>query len=92
MVSVNSKSRVGGLRGIREARGLSQEAVARLADVSLATVQNTERGYRPQRSEAVPRIAAALTVSVSDLYNDDAPAGINGGRVASGAGARHAAR
>ncbi len=55
------------LRAMRRAAGISQERLAQLADCSLHTVALFERGYRPSRSDVLPRIVAVL--------NDDGPAG-----------------
>jgi transcriptional regulator with XRE-family HTH domain len=66
-------------RALRHAAGLSQQRVAELADCSLAAVALYGRGYRPERSEVLPRIAAVL--------NDQSPAGKRGsGETISGVG------
>ncbi len=61
-----------GIRARRRAAGLSQERLAHLADCSLHTVALFERGYRPARSNVLPRIIAVL--------NDERPAVTPGAR------------
>jgi len=48
------------MRERREALGLSRERLARLADVSSASVELFEGGWRPQRSRVLPAVMAAL--------------------------------
>jgi transcriptional regulator with XRE-family HTH domain len=48
------------IRAARQARDLSQEKLARLADCSTISVRNFERGLTPTRSEVLPRILAVL--------------------------------
>jgi DNA-binding transcriptional regulator YiaG len=48
------------LRELRQARGLSQENVARLADCSTSMVRQLERGYIPAGSAVLPRLLEAL--------------------------------
>ena len=48
------------LRGLRQARGLSQERVARLAGCSTSMVRQLERGYVPVGSAVLPRVVEAL--------------------------------
>lgn len=55
------------LRAAREARGLSQSRLARLADVATSTVNRIERGERIPRVDVLARLAAELGVSVDDL-------------------------
>lgn len=56
------------MRDVRVARGLSQRAVARLADLSEADVSKIELGrLRPYSGQAA-RIAHALGVQVSELW------------------------
>lgn len=49
------------LRGRRQALGLTQTDLAVAANVSLAHVQNLERGLRPKRSAALARLRDALS-------------------------------
>jgi DNA-binding XRE family transcriptional regulator len=48
------------LRELRQARGLSQEHVARLAGCSTSMVRQLERGYVPAGSLVLPRVIQAL--------------------------------
>jgi predicted transcriptional regulator len=48
------------LRERRERLGLSRERLARLADVSSASIELFEGGWRPQRSRVLPAVCAAL--------------------------------
>jgi len=48
------------LRELRQARGLSQEHVARLAGCSTSMVRQLERGYIPVGSVVLPRVIRAL--------------------------------
>ena len=56
-----------GLRGLRESRGLTLEAIGYLADVDGATVSRIERGLvQPERTTVV-KLARALGLSVGRL-------------------------
>lgn len=59
------------LRALRKAAGMSQERLAQLAGCSLHTVALFERGYRPGRSDVLPRIIAVL--------NDERPVAVTRG-------------
>lgn len=59
------------LRGRRQALGLTQTDVAIAASVSLAHVQNLERGLRPKRSAALARLLDAL--SCAEAGQSEAP-------------------
>ena len=76
-MATNTSDASGGLRGRREAAGLSQLDVARRAPCSPAMVGLLERGYKPHRSAVLDRIQRVL--------NDEAPAG-NGRQVTTSAG------
>ena len=54
------------IKNIRLAKGMSQRELARLADVSQASLSYIEK-KNPERSEFLPRIAAALGVSPEDI-------------------------
>jgi transcriptional regulator with XRE-family HTH domain len=61
------------LKALREQAGLTQEKLARAADVSLMTVSRLERkGLDPNWSTVVA-LARALGVSVAVFDNGDAP-------------------
>jgi transcriptional regulator with XRE-family HTH domain len=56
------------LRKIREQKGLTQEKLARLADVSNNTVIKIEAGKNQNPTlETLKRLAKALNISVDDL-------------------------
>lgn len=55
------------LRTIRAERGLSQEALAALADLHRTYVGSIERRERNVSIDNVERLAAALNVDISDL-------------------------
>ena len=56
------------LRRLREAKGLSQEKLARLADVANNTIIKIEAGKNQNPTlETLKKVAQALGVSVDDL-------------------------
>lgn len=58
------------LRSLREKRGLSQDRLAKLADVSNNTIIKIEQGENPNPMlETLKKIASALEVSIDDLTN-----------------------
>ena len=54
-------------RAIREQRGESQEAIARRADISVATYGRIENGHNSPSLDTLVSIAAALEVTVDQL-------------------------
>lgn len=58
------------LRNVRERRGLSQEALADLAGLHRTYVSSIERGQRNVGLDNVIRLAAALDVPPSALFED----------------------
>lgn len=62
VMNANGNQRIGGLRDLRVAAGLSQEALARQVDCSTAYIRVLERGYAPdpESSEVYRRIVAYL--------------------------------
>ena len=54
------------IKELREARGWSQPALARLAGISQATLSTIESGNQ-RSTRSLPKIAAALGVSMADL-------------------------
>ncbi len=56
-----------GLRQIREARGLSIEHCAVLADVDKSTISRYERGLSELRSGSIVKLARALKVSPTKI-------------------------
>ena len=58
------------LRKMREAKGLSQEKLARLADVANNTIIKIEGGRNQNPTlDTLKKIAKALDVSVDELIN-----------------------
>jgi transcriptional regulator with XRE-family HTH domain len=58
------------VKRLREKMGLSQEKLARLADVSNNTIINIEAGKQNNPTiETLKKIAKALEVGVDDLIN-----------------------
>ncbi|KKR25599.1 MAG: Transcriptional regulator, XRE family [Microgenomates group bacterium GW2011_GWC1_39_7] len=56
---------------LREAKGLSQEKLARLADVTNNTIIKIETGESPNPTvDTLEKIAKALGVSAADLFKD----------------------
>jgi len=59
------------LKVLRASAGMTQEAVARAADVSLATVAKLERGETDPTWNTVRALAKALGVSVAEFEVDE---------------------
>ena len=59
------------LRTMRLARGLSQEALAELADLHRTYVSSVERCERNITLDSVERLAKALDVKALDLLRED---------------------
>ncbi|PIU74816.1 MAG: hypothetical protein COS76_04050 [Candidatus Portnoybacteria bacterium CG06_land_8_20_14_3_00_39_12] len=56
------------LKKIRQDKGISQDRLSKLADLSLNTVVTVESGVNPNPTiETLTRIAKALNVGVDDL-------------------------
>ena len=56
------------LKKIRQDKGISQDRLSKLADLSLNTVVTVESGVNPNPTiETLTRIAKALDVGVDDL-------------------------
>ena len=69
------RSRLGErVRDLREARGMTLDALAKEAGVSRKTIVNVQSGKHSPSLEKLAQIAAALGVSVSDLVSDEATA------------------
>ncbi|HSS11564.1 MAG TPA: helix-turn-helix transcriptional regulator [Acidimicrobiales bacterium] len=58
-------------RAIREELGTTQEAIARKADVSLATVQRLEAGKHQPDLDTLIKIAGALEITAAELLGHD---------------------
>ncbi|MGA9636844.1 MAG: helix-turn-helix transcriptional regulator [Solirubrobacterales bacterium] len=71
MVTARSPAHVAlgkAVRGLREERGLSQEALAAETDLDRTYVGGIERGERNPSFEALKRLADSLKVRVSELF------------------------
>lgn len=69
MSNNNSKSMIGkNLKKVRQEKGISQDRLSKLADLSLNTVVTVESGLNPNPTiETLTKIAQALDVKVDDL-------------------------
>ena len=68
-MSNNKSSKIAkNLKKIRQDKGISQDRLSKLADLSLNTVVTVESGANPNPTiETLMRIAKALNVGVDDL-------------------------
>jgi transcriptional regulator with XRE-family HTH domain len=62
-------------KGLREAAGLSQAKLAKLAGVPLRTYQAWEYGNRTPLLDAAVKLAAALKITVDELAGVTEPRG-----------------
>jgi len=69
MSNNNSKSTIGkNLKKIRQEKGISQDRLSKLANLSLNTVVTVESGLNPNPTiKTLTKIAQALDVKVDDL-------------------------
>jgi len=69
MSNNNSTSKIANnVKKIRQEKGISQDRLSKLADLSLNTVVNVESGANPNPTiETLSKIATALGVGVDDL-------------------------
>jgi len=69
MSNNNPQSKIGkNLKKLRQEKGISQDRLSKLADLSLNTVVTVESGANPNPTiETLTRIAKALNVGVDDL-------------------------
>ena len=59
------------LRKLRKAKGLSQEKLARLADISLNALTKIESGFAQKPTiQTVVKLAKALEVSIDELVKN----------------------
>jgi transcriptional regulator with XRE-family HTH domain len=58
------------LRQIREGKGVSLRALAKLSGVGLATLSRLEAGQFDPRLNTLRRLASALSVTVSELIGE----------------------
>lgn len=68
-MSNNSNSKIGkNIKRLRQDKGISQDRLSKLADLSLNTVVTVESGANPNPTiETLTKIAKALSVGVDDL-------------------------
>lgn len=59
------------LARIRELRGLTQRDLAEMIGMNAATIQRAEVGAPSAKLETYKKCAAALNVSLSDIFCDD---------------------
>jgi transcriptional regulator with XRE-family HTH domain len=60
---------------LRSRKGLTQEGLARKADVTTSAVRNWEKGKRTPSLEMAVRLADALDVSLDELAGREPPKG-----------------
>jgi len=66
----NNQNLANNVKRLREAKGLSQEKLARLADVANNTLIKMESGENKNPTlDTLKKVAKALVVSVDDLIN-----------------------
>lgn len=83
------------LKERRLAAGMTRQQLAHRAGCSLAMLQMLEQGYRPARSQVLPRVEGALAELLdgeptTDPANSNAPADTEALHNSSGTAARHA--
>lgn len=61
------------IRRLREQRGLTQEQLGKMVDVSRSTITQWERGWTTPRMGNVQLLAGALGVSTADIIADELP-------------------
>ena len=61
------------LREKREAKGLSQTALAEQSQVSVSCINKIERGLVSPRVDTLALIAQALDITLRDLFEDPDP-------------------
>ena len=71
MSNDNPQSKIAkNIKNIRQGKGISQDRLSKLADLSLNTVVTVESGANPNPTiETLTKIAKALSVRVDDLLN-----------------------
>ena len=69
MSNINPQSKIGkNIKKIRQEKGISQDRLSKLADLSLNTVVTVESGANPNPTiETLTKIAKALDVGVNEL-------------------------
>lgn len=64
------------LRGLREAKGISQEKLAELVEVSTMTIRRWEWGERQPRLDEIKRLAKVFSCTETELLNGSQPDGM----------------
>jgi transcriptional regulator with XRE-family HTH domain len=59
------------IRVLRDANGMTQTQLAELLGVAQVTLSQYERGTRPVPGDDLPRIAAALGITVNQFWEDE---------------------
>lgn len=68
---MNIKKKFGNkVRKLRLAKGLSQEALAHLADLDRTYIPSIEKGERNVSITVIEKLADALKVDIKELFND----------------------
>ena len=70
MITMDMKAIGRRINAAREAKGLTQEALAELVDLTPMHVSVIERGYKPTKMDTFCNIANALDVSADTLLQD----------------------
>lgn len=66
--NISKSNIVKNIKKLRQERGISQDRLSKLADLSLNTIVNIEAGNNPNPTiETLERIAKALSVSIDKL-------------------------
>lgn len=71
MSNTNPQSKIAkNIKRIRQEKGISQDRLSKLADLSFNTVVTVESGVNPNPTiETLTKIAKALEIRVDDLLN-----------------------
>lgn len=64
------------LRGLREAKGISQEKLAELVEVSTMTIRRWEWGERQPRLDEIKRLAKVFSCTETELLNGSQSGGM----------------
>ncbi len=72
MSNNTSKSNIAkNIKRLRQEKGISQDRLSKLADLSLNTIVNLEAGNNPNPTiETIEKIAKALGVSIEELLKE----------------------
>ena len=67
-MEISNSKIAGNIKRLRQKKGISQDRLSKLTDLSVNTIANVETGYNPNPTiETLLKIANALGVSVDDL-------------------------